>query len=180
MNYLVDTDWLIDVLSGIESASTALQRLSSDGVGVSIITVGELYEGAVLSPESAAALRRYRDFLAAFPVVPLSDPIMYRFATIRAHLRQAGNLIPDLDLLIAATALEHDLTLITRNVRPLPAHRRLNSSSNHLVVCHGRIARWERGGCRMRQREPPAPCGPGGSGSRSWADLTPFVATWSG
>jgi predicted nucleic acid-binding protein len=35
----------------------------------------------------------------------------------RAALRQQGLLIPDMDLLIAATALEHDLTLVTRNQR---------------------------------------------------------------
>jgi predicted nucleic acid-binding protein len=42
---------------------------------------------------------------------------MERFAFIRADLRRRGQLIPDLELLIAATALHHDLTLLTRNVR---------------------------------------------------------------
>lgn len=42
---------------------------------------------------------------------------MERFAGIRGDLRRRGQLIPDLDLLIAATALHHDLTLLTRNVR---------------------------------------------------------------
>jgi tRNA(fMet)-specific endonuclease VapC len=39
------------------------------------------------------------------------------FARTRADLRRSGQLIADLDLLIAATALHHDLTLLTRNVR---------------------------------------------------------------
>ena len=39
------------------------------------------------------------------------------FARTRVELRRAGRLIPDLDLLIAATAIHHDLTLLTRNVR---------------------------------------------------------------
>jgi tRNA(fMet)-specific endonuclease VapC len=117
MRYLVDTDWLIDILSGIGSASSTVERLSSAGVGISIVTVGEVYEGAVLSPDPQAALQRYREFLAAFPALSLTEPIMHRFAMIRAQLRQAGNLIPDLDLLIASTALEHNLTLITRNLR---------------------------------------------------------------
>jgi predicted nucleic acid-binding protein len=42
---------------------------------------------------------------------------MTTFARTRAGLRARGILIPDLDLLIAATALEHDLTLLTRNRR---------------------------------------------------------------
>jgi predicted nucleic acid-binding protein len=50
-------------------------------------------------------------------MVPLTDPVMETFARIRADLRRGGRLISDLDLLIAATAIHHDLTLITRNVR---------------------------------------------------------------
>ena len=42
---------------------------------------------------------------------------MTRFANHRARLRNTGLLIPDFDLAIAATALEHDLTLITHNRR---------------------------------------------------------------
>jgi hypothetical protein len=84
MKYLVDTDWLIDVLSCIASALSTIERLSSDGIGISIITFGELYEDAVLSPDPQTALQRYREFLAAFPALPLTGPVMHRFATTRA------------------------------------------------------------------------------------------------
>jgi predicted nucleic acid-binding protein len=42
---------------------------------------------------------------------------MLLFGRLRALLRLQGTLIPDLDLLIAATALQHDLVLLTRNRR---------------------------------------------------------------
>ena len=42
---------------------------------------------------------------------------MRRFARLRGELRQRGLLIPDPDILIAATALTHNLTLVTRNRR---------------------------------------------------------------
>jgi len=42
---------------------------------------------------------------------------MERFAEIRSLLRRQGQLIADFDLLIAATALYYDLTLLTYNVR---------------------------------------------------------------
>jgi predicted nucleic acid-binding protein len=42
---------------------------------------------------------------------------MLRFAEVRSFLRRRGQLIPDFDLLIAATALHHDLTLLTFNRR---------------------------------------------------------------
>jgi tRNA(fMet)-specific endonuclease VapC len=47
----------------------------------------------------------------------VTDQIVERFARQRAALRRQGQLIPDMDLLIAATALEENLTLVTRNIR---------------------------------------------------------------
>jgi predicted nucleic acid-binding protein len=42
---------------------------------------------------------------------------MERFGRIRGQLRRDGNLVGDMDLLIASTAIAHDLTLVTRNRR---------------------------------------------------------------
>ena len=117
MNYLVDTDWIIDALAPMPSALDALDKLASDGMAVSIITLGELYEGAVRSPDPEAGFRAIRGFLVGFSVLNLSEAIVEVFAQVRADLRQRGLLIADLDLLIAATALSHELVLVTRNRR---------------------------------------------------------------
>lgn len=117
MRYLVDSDWLIDVFLGIPTAVNLLAQLRDEGLAVSIISYGELFEGAVGAPNPAAELARFRRFLARLALLPLDDAVMERFAYLRAELRRRGQLIPDLDLLIAATALHHDLTLLTRNVR---------------------------------------------------------------
>lgn len=58
-----------------------------------------------------------RDFLGDYVILPITDSIAESFAQERAALRRQGQLIPDMDLLIAATALSRDLTLLTRNVR---------------------------------------------------------------
>jgi tRNA(fMet)-specific endonuclease VapC len=50
-------------------------------------------------------------------LLTLDDPIMESFAELRAFLRRRGLLIPDFDLLIGATALHYDLTLLTFNCR---------------------------------------------------------------
>lgn len=117
MRYLVDSDWLIDALMGTPTALATLDELSVHGLGVSIVSVGELYEGGFDGFDPAARLTAYREFLCSFEILPLTVPIMERFAYNRALLRRQGNLIPDLDLLIAATALQHDLALLTRNQR---------------------------------------------------------------
>jgi tRNA(fMet)-specific endonuclease VapC len=117
VSYLVDTDWIIDGIAGIGNARTTLERLSLNGLAVSIITLGELYEGAYASDNPKDRLATFQQFLDGFVVLGLTDAIMHTFAKTRAQLRRSGNIIPDMDLLIASTARTFDLTLLTRNIR---------------------------------------------------------------
>jgi tRNA(fMet)-specific endonuclease VapC len=48
-------------------------------------------------------------------ILPLTDAIVVRAATIYADLHQRGTLIGDADILIAATGLEHGLVVVTNN-----------------------------------------------------------------
>ena len=117
MRYLVDSDWLVDALIGIPAAVDLLDRLSAEGTGVSIVSYGELFEGAVGAPDPGESFIRHRAFLDRFAALPLSNPIMKRFARTRALLRASGLLISDLDRLIGATAVHHGLTHVSRNRR---------------------------------------------------------------
>lgn len=117
MRYLSDTDYLIDASGGMSSAMLTLGRLADAGIAVSIISLGEMFEGAYSVSEPARVIAEYRMFLATYAVIPLSDPIMVVFGGLRVRLRRSGLLIPDFDLLIASTAIHHGLTLITRNRR---------------------------------------------------------------
>jgi predicted nucleic acid-binding protein len=49
--------------------------------------------------------------------LPFDVAVARVFGKVRAHLEQAGSILPDADLQIAATALYHDLELVTGNVR---------------------------------------------------------------
>jgi tRNA(fMet)-specific endonuclease VapC len=116
--YLLDTDWIVDVLNGQEKAIHTAVELASAGLAVSIITYGELYEGATFARDPEPALSGLRSFLKGKAILPLTQPIMERFAQIRGSLpRPVRQQIGDLDILIAATCLEHNLTLLTRNLK---------------------------------------------------------------
>jgi predicted nucleic acid-binding protein len=117
VRYLVDSDWLIDAAIGRQRTQHTLERLSDEGLAVSIIAVAEVYEGAFGATDPEAALAGPRGFLGEFAILPVTDPIVEHFARLRAALRRQGHLIPGMDLLIGATAIAEDLTLITRNVR---------------------------------------------------------------
>lgn len=117
MRYLGDSDWIADYLVGKQVAAALLERLVSEGIGVSLITLGEIYEGIYHGRDPKRSEAGFRQFLAGVRILPLTRPIIQRFARIRGDLRRKGLLIGDPDLFIAATALHHELTLVTRNRR---------------------------------------------------------------
>ena len=117
MEYLVDSDWVADYLNGREQAVTLLQSLSADGLAISILTFGEIYEGILHGSNRPVHESGFRRFLEAVDVLPLTRSAMRRFADLRGALRRQGELIGDIDLLIAATALDYRLILLTRNLR---------------------------------------------------------------
>jgi len=117
MPYLLDADWAIEVLRGRPDAVRALDRVRGGGIAVSRVTVAEVYEGAFRSANPGAGLNDMRQFFSAFLTLELSDAVAERFAEQRAHLRRHGEMISDLDLFVAATALTYDLTLLTFNRR---------------------------------------------------------------
>jgi tRNA(fMet)-specific endonuclease VapC len=117
MAYLLDSDWLIDALAGRRRAVSPLERLSSQYIGVSVITLAEVYQQAFESTNPNAYLHSFRRFIAPFRIIPVTEPIAVRFAEIRALLTRRGELISDFDMLIAATALHYHLTVLTFNYR---------------------------------------------------------------
>lgn len=117
-SYLVDTDWIIDCLHGQRPAIDTIMELAPRGLLVSIISYGELYEGAYYARNPQEKLEGLRNFLEGKEILPLTLPIVERFGIVRGSLASSiRQQIGDMDLLIAATALEHKLTVLTRNVR---------------------------------------------------------------
>ena len=116
MTYLIDSDYVADWLQGTARAAQIRDALGSEQLAISIITYGEIYEGIYYGRDPHAAEKVFLQFLRSVDVLPLTRRIMRRFARIRGDLRARGQLIGDPDILIAATALHHGLTLVTRNV----------------------------------------------------------------
>lgn len=94
-----------------------LRAQRPDELFVSVLTVGEIERGIakVAEPVFARSLNRWLDDLLAFygdRVLPVTPLIARRWGRLSSHLNHDGA-----DLLIAATALCHGLTVATRNVR---------------------------------------------------------------
>ena len=84
----------------------------------SAVVVGELYKGAFRSSARDRHLENIEErVLPAVTVLPYDTGVARVFGQIRAHLERTGQVLPDADLQIAATALYHGLQLITGNLR---------------------------------------------------------------
>ncbi|MBI2760396.1 MAG: type II toxin-antitoxin system VapC family toxin [Chloroflexi bacterium] len=116
MSYLVDSDWVAEYLKGREPAIARLPRLAPDGLAISLITHGEIYDGIYYGREPERHEQIFQRFLAFVDVLPLTELSMQRFARVRGYLRQSGQRIGDMDIVIAATAMTHGLTLLTYNL----------------------------------------------------------------
>ena len=118
MPYLIDSDWLIDHLAGIPPAIELLDGLAQEGLAISVITYMEVYQGVERSPNPEVARAKLTAFLDTVPVIAFESAIADRCARLRETLRQQGKRVNSraLDLIIASTAIEHELTLVTRNI----------------------------------------------------------------
>ena len=109
MPYLVDTDVLIDVSRNNEAAIDFLDQLG-DSWSISIITALELIVGARNKNE----VTQIDQLIAAYSAIPLTAEIgNSSYGLLRQFAKSHGLRV--FDSLIAATALEKDLTLATKN-----------------------------------------------------------------
>ena len=91
--------------------------MTPEGVGISIVSVAELYLGVFYSTDPASSEEILLEFIQGYEVVQLDDDICWLIAQERGRLKEAGTSIGDLDLLIGSTTLRHGVTLLTNNRR---------------------------------------------------------------
>lgn len=117
--YLVDTNVVSEARRGTPQAVSWLRSVDPVSIHLSALTLGEIMRGIALKqksdPRAAAHLTEWLRKLRydhADRILPVTDEIAVEWGRIAA-IRPRG----DIDGLIAATAIVHDLILVTRNVR---------------------------------------------------------------
>jgi len=113
--YLLDTDTVIYALKGQPEVLRNLALHADDPLGVSVITLMELYYGAFRSRQVAGNLAKVRSLEKAVQVWDLQADAAEVFGALKAQLESDGNRLDDFDLGIAACALVHNLTLVSHN-----------------------------------------------------------------
>jgi tRNA(fMet)-specific endonuclease VapC len=116
---LLDTDVLSEVLKGKhrQVAQSAEQYVREhQRFTFSAITLYEIERG-LLARRATRMLAQFDEIVRSSRVLPVSTPVLRRAARLWADAKTAGQPQNDADLLIAATALEDGLSLVTGNRR---------------------------------------------------------------
>ena len=115
--HLLDTNMVIYIQRGIPSVLQKLVTLGRQRVALPSLVVAELAYGVEKSMHQARNRERLEQLLLEFTVLPWTHSAMWHYARHFHELRQHGQLIGHMDLLIASQALAEGATLVTNNTR---------------------------------------------------------------
>ncbi|MBI2529624.1 MAG: type II toxin-antitoxin system VapC family toxin [Candidatus Diapherotrites archaeon] len=111
---LIDTDVAVDYLKG---NPRIVQVLSSEQeVFITSITLAELFYGVHNSDDIEKHKSKLLDFLSQVRVLNLDYNSCELFGRIKSRLKKSGNIVGDLDLIIASIALSNGFALTTNNI----------------------------------------------------------------
>ncbi|TAF10163.1 MAG: type II toxin-antitoxin system VapC family toxin [Nostocales cyanobacterium] len=117
MGYLLDTNIVSASLKQNVKVNTKLQEISSFKIDILIsgITYYEVQRG-LLRSNATKKLAWFQQFCQDYPILFLDDMRIFEKASeIHADLTNRGKIIQDADILIAATAIIHNLVLVSHD-----------------------------------------------------------------
>jgi len=116
MKYFLDTNICIYALKDkFPCIKEIMRELSPVDIGIPAMVKAELYYGALKSNKKEKVFSALEKFLSPFEIVPFGDREIMAYGRIRTNLEREGKIIGPNDLIIAATAISHNMILVTHN-----------------------------------------------------------------
>lgn len=117
MNYLLDTCVVSDFFKKVPTTIEHFKSISPKQILISTISLMEIEYGLNLNPQKEQKIRPiWEALLSKIKIVPFTESCAKATASIRSDLKNSGKLIGPYDILIAGTAIAHDLIVVTSNV----------------------------------------------------------------
>ena len=113
--YLLDSNICIYFLKGLYELHNKIEQVGIENCFISEITVAELKFGAENSSNPTRNRETIDKFLSKFTILPIITSLDI-YAKEKTRLRKKGKPLDDFDLLIGATAVSNNLTLVTKNI----------------------------------------------------------------
>jgi predicted nucleic acid-binding protein len=119
VKYLLDADSTIDHLYDVIDLFTDIPNLAPHDLALSALSLIELYTGVYSSANPRVADRNLRHLLRSVALIPLNRRVIHASARLRAELIAGKRPIRHraYDLIVAATAREYGLTVVTSHTR---------------------------------------------------------------
>ncbi len=115
--YALDTNAVLDYFRGRGNVAANMVATPPSEIALPAIVAYETWVGVLGSQNVKRRQEQFEQLLAVVGVLPFDAGTSRRAAEVRRALERRGEKIGPLDTLIAATALAHGATLVTRNVR---------------------------------------------------------------
>jgi predicted nucleic acid-binding protein len=105
------------VFIGLEAARFDVGRFADFDWGISVVTLGELRLGVLQARDPEAASRRLSTYQLArrFDALAVDEAVSDAWALLVSRLREAGKKVPINDSWIAATAIAHQVPIVTQD-----------------------------------------------------------------
>ena len=117
MHYLIDTNIIIYRLKNLGNVNANFLKNEDKHMSLSVVSYGELVFGARKSKAVEKNMETVNVIKSIFPLIEITSEIMNIFGEIKAYTQKIGKTIDDMDLLIAATAIINNFTLVTHNTK---------------------------------------------------------------
>jgi predicted nucleic acid-binding protein len=127
--FLLDTNVISELVKPRPEANVTawLECTDESLLYLSVLTIGEIRRGIAVLPQSRrrAVLEAWveKDLRARFEdrILAIDHEVADRWGLLTAATRKSGIVLPVIDGLLAATALEHNLTLVTKDTGQIPS-----------------------------------------------------------
>ena len=127
MKYLLDTCAISELVKKKPSKKVVqwIQGCDEDAIYLSVLTMGEIQKGIARLADSKrkATIQQWFDHdlhnRFAGRIIPITEEIATTWGVVMAEAEAKGKPLPGIDSLIAATAIVHNLTVITRNIEDM-------------------------------------------------------------
>ena len=115
--YILDSDILIYFLKGEKDIIEKIISIPKDNLYITIINYTELLYGIYNSNKITQNKEKILPFLDNFKILQFDKKSSEIFAKLKAKLKKQGNIIADMDLMIASIAISNKATLFTNNLK---------------------------------------------------------------
>lgn len=110
---ILDTNVIIRILKGDVNVANTVRKLSD--IHIPVIVLGELMFGAEKSQLKQSNKNNYLQFCLSFPLLNVTKDVAEEYGKLKNELQSKGDIMPENDMWIAATARVNNMTVVTQD-----------------------------------------------------------------